>query len=106
MVKVEVNQNKNRIASIHISGHAYSADPGFDLVCAAVSSIGVGTLNALDELAHDDYDLVLIESDDPVIEIKEKNSNSVGNIVLETMLIQLKTLQESHPEHITIHTRR
>ena len=90
--------------SVKITGHALSADPGKDLVCAAVSAVGTGTLNALDLLAQDDYELTLIDTEEPVIEIKTQRINEKGSLILEVMLIQLKTIQEINPEFISIQT--
>lgn len=38
------------IESVTIDGHAGYADPGFDIVCAAVSGISIGLLNAMEKL--------------------------------------------------------
>lgn len=104
MIKVSVASKEDQIMSVKITGHALSADPGQDLVCAAVSAIGTGTLNALDLLAQDDYELTLIDTEEPVIEIKTQRTNEKGSLIIEVMLIQLKTIQEINPEFISIQT--
>ncbi len=51
MIQIDVLTQDSKILKIEVSGHAYSGEPGFDLVCAGVSSIAVGALNALPMLA-------------------------------------------------------
>jgi len=98
MTKVVVKQNNELIQSIEIKNHAGFAESGNDIVCAAISSIVFGALNALDQfgLADDDY---VIE--DAYIKIV-LNDNEVFQIVVKTMIIQLQTIQESYPDYIQI----
>lgn len=96
---IVVNWTKNKI---EITGHALSGEPGKDLVCAAVSAIATGALNALDSLAPNDYDLILKDDSDPLISIESINENVKGEIILETLLIQLKTVQNSYPKYLDI----
>lgn len=105
MISVNITEQASRIVSVTISGHALSNTLGKDLICAAVSSIGTGTLNALVHYSEANYELSL-DSQTPLIEINEINQDSVGEIVLKTMLIQLETIQENYPEYIQIHYRR
>lgn len=51
MIKVHVKRRATGdIESIVIDGHAGYADPGKDIVCAAVSGISFGMINAIDML--------------------------------------------------------
>ena len=47
MIKIVLTYKDNKIDALEIKGHANSAEYGKDLVCAAVSAISVGGLNAL-----------------------------------------------------------
>lgn len=52
MITVEIHSNEKRQSyGFEISGHAYSGDPGNDLVCAGASAIAFGSVNAIGELA-------------------------------------------------------
>ena len=42
MIKVLVKQNNNQIVNLSITGHADSGEYGKDLVCAGVSTVGIG----------------------------------------------------------------
>ena len=50
MIKVDIAYKGKGIESILIKGHANCGDYGKDLVCAGVSAVSVGALNALEEV--------------------------------------------------------
>jgi len=50
MIKVVIFRNTdNDIVGFEVSGHAGYADPGKDIVCAAVSILATTTVNSLEE---------------------------------------------------------
>lgn len=99
MVKVHVKRNQNHIQEIEVKDHAGYADAGFDLVCAGVSSICIGMMNALDEMVPDVCDFVYKEA---YIKIKSRLQDEKADILLNGMVYQLKTMQESYADYITI----
>lgn len=102
MIKVEVVRKNQLIQEIKISGHADSGPKGYDLVCAAVSSIATGALNALDQIASKDVQLELTETPDAMIKIKVLQNKDDLQLLLNMLLIQLKTVQESQQKYIHI----
>ena len=99
---VIIRQTDQQFSKIKISGHANSAPHGQDLVCAAVSAIGVGTLNALAESQN-----IHIINQEGLIDIRVLNGlTNQETIILETMIIQLKTIQNSHAKFIKIIERK
>ena len=48
---VRQSADDKRIVSFAIEGHAKFANPGKDIICAGVSAVSVGTVNAIEELA-------------------------------------------------------
>ena len=98
MIKVLIKQEENRIKSLEVKGHANSAPHGEDLVCAAVSSIITGGLNNLKNAK--DFILKLDEGY-AYVEAKDKIS-SHDEIVLETIIVSLKTIEESYGQFIKI----
>ena len=102
MIKVEVVRKNQLIHEIIISGHADSGPKGYDLVCAAVSSIATGALNALNQLASKDVQLELTEYPDAMIKIKVLQNTSDLELLLNMLIIQLKTVQENQQKYIHI----
>ncbi|MGL5977838.1 MAG: ribosomal-processing cysteine protease Prp [Erysipelotrichaceae bacterium] len=100
MVKVSVSQKGSLITTLRITGHANAGPHGQDLVCAGVSSIGVGTLNALDLLV---TGCCRFTMDAGLIEIiVDDLDNAVVQTILQTTLIQLSTMEQSYKKHIRI----
>ena len=96
MIRVIYGITDEDYTYLDISGHAESAEYGQDLICAAVSSIAFGLMNALDEL----QDAALIKEEEDHIEISISNSSPKVNDYMELALIQLKTIEESYGKYI------
>jgi uncharacterized protein YsxB (DUF464 family) len=105
MTKVVIDYKGKGLGSLSISGHAGTNVAGKDLVCAAVSAISFGALNALEDIDEDfDYE---IDREEASIKLSPKGAISDHDeTVLETLIIQLKTIEASYPEAITIKERK
>jgi len=100
MIQVHVKKTKeDQITFIRISGHAEYDVKGKDLVCAAVSAIGVGGLNSLDKMATGS---VNDELSDNKIEITVVRFDVAQQNILKTMLYQLETVEYSYSKYIQI----
>ncbi|CAM3577546.1 ribosomal-processing cysteine protease Prp [Erysipelothrix urinaevulpis] len=99
MIKVEVVcQKNNNISQIKVWDHAESGEYGFDLVCAGVSSIMIGALNALNEL---DYPFNYEISPRPLILIEWSGSDEKQEM-MKIIYYQLKTIEEQYGNYIKI----
>jgi uncharacterized protein len=98
MIKVLItHKTDGSFVSLEAKGHANSAPKGEDLVCAAVSGILLGGFNALDEQnfsAKAEEGYALLSAKKPVSEHDA--------IVIETLLKQLESLADSHPENVKL----
>lgn len=97
MIQVVITKNQS-ISNIKISGHALYQDYGKDIVCAAVSSILITSINAMgrvDEgsIAYDDKNGV---------EVVVKKHSEVIDILLDNLLDLLTDLQKQYPKNIKI----
>lgn len=103
MIKVVVKTVNDALLSIVIKGHAYSGEPGHDLVCAGVSSVTIGALNALEEV-----DLAFqTKVSDGYVEIIPLYRPSLRNeIVLDVLITSLKTIEQSYGMYIKIAEER
>lgn len=94
-----------RIVSFAVVGHAKYAKPGKDIVCAGVSAISVGTVNAIETLAGEELPAKLkngwLSSDIPVL--PDEASDGRMQLLLESMLVMLETIQKSYGKHVVIH---
>ena len=98
MIKITATRSNGKIVSLTVKGHANSAPKGEDLVCAAVSAILVGGCNAL---SNPNCYTIKLDSGDASITEKE-HANTHDYEVLEVMLVQLKTIEETNNKFLQI----
>ncbi|MBR4456221.1 MAG: ribosomal-processing cysteine protease Prp [Solobacterium sp.] len=98
MIRAVLTVEKGEIRALSISGHSGSAEYGRDLICAAVSAIGFGICNALDELGSS----AKCEVNSNQIRISECGSDALTQTILQTAVIQLRTVEEGNTEFLSI----
>lgn len=100
MIKVDIKRNNGLIQEVVVRDHAGYGESGKDLVCAGVSCIAIGTLNALDQRCQDVCELEMKRA---YIRI---NVNLLDHhdaqVMLDTMILQLVTMQETYESFIKI----
>lgn len=102
MIKVKVTYHLDNITNLTVSGHANSGEYGKDLVCAGVSAIVIGGLNAIEN--KQDYD---IEIKDGFVDLHAKTLPTTHDqIVLKTMVTSLHTIEQSYRKYIKITNER
>lgn len=109
MILAEFKQNQTQqIKSVKITGHAESADPGQDIVCAAVSSLVISTLNYLISLEILDEEQVTANETAGGYISAQFSKHLVPESVIkqETMLeylyFGLGQIAEQYPDYITV----
>ncbi|MBR2506212.1 MAG: ribosomal-processing cysteine protease Prp [Bacilli bacterium] len=98
MIKVLIKLEGNSFSSLEIKGHAGSGPYGHDLVCSGVSALVTGCLNNINE--PNNFKIVLKEGHVNVVKIGDISEHD--EIVLETLITGLKTIEESYKQFIQI----
>lgn len=98
MISVNVTFIGNDVKSLTVSGHANYDKYGKDIVCAGVSAVVTGGINALESQVSN----IEIISNKNELGVKVINSNEYIQIVLKTILIQLETIESSYKKYIKI----
>ncbi|MEH6993646.1 ribosomal-processing cysteine protease Prp [Neobacillus drentensis] len=105
MINITINRTVSEsIQSFEISGHAFFANRGKDIVCAGVSAVSVGAINAVHALTGITPE---IEKGDGFLRciIPENIQNDIYEkvqLLLEGMIISLLTIEEEYGKHIKI----
>ncbi|MCL8211308.1 hypothetical protein LD125_00574 [Mesoplasma sp. JKS002658] len=100
MVKVELTKQNGQFLELKMSGHANGGDYGHDLVCAALTGIMSGALNAYDAEYRDD---VILMVKDNSISIKVKNlANKDVQKTFGFLVYQIKTILVQYPQNVTL----
>ncbi|MCI5723983.1 MAG: ribosomal-processing cysteine protease Prp [Erysipelotrichaceae bacterium] len=98
MIHIRYSLHENHMTHLEVTGHSGSAEKGKDLICAAVSGIMFGLLNALDELT----DVKKLSVKDNLIQIDVDKPSDKSDLLLSAGLIQLKTVWQSNKDFIEI----
>ena len=99
MIKAAFVYRGEDLKSLTVKGHAESAPKGEDLICAAISAIVVGGLNAY----KDDESLYEAKVEEGNVELLVKGKQSVHDqIVNETIESQIKDVAASYPKYVTL----
>ncbi len=108
MIEITVFRQEDELIGYQIRGHAQFADEGEDIVCAAVSALGLTGLFAYQKL------LARTDFTDPEkgylqIELPEglaDQDRKTAQIVFETVLTGLYQTAQNYPGYIEIHDER
>ncbi|MDR3215559.1 MAG: ribosomal-processing cysteine protease Prp [Bacilli bacterium] len=98
MTEVLLEYHNNLIISINVSGHSNYDYSGQDIVCAGISSIVFGGLNALNEHNLDKNNININEA---IIKISLNEERDI-QIIAQTIIIQLKTIAEKYSNYLNI----
>ena len=98
MIKVETTKKDNNYNKIIISGHALYDDYGKDIVCSAVSSIVITTINGILTINQDG--LKYHQTDN--LEIDNISKDEITQKLLINMLNLLQELEEKYPDNIKV----
>jgi uncharacterized protein YsxB (DUF464 family) len=106
MIQVRVKRNKeNAIIEVKIEGHAGYDDPGYDLVCAGVSAVTIGIANSIEELFGIDPVYQVGELGFLHFRLSEIHDPELWRniqLLLESMIVSLKTIEEGYSDYIRI----
>ncbi len=96
MVKITFNRHNGDIKAIYASGHAgfKKNKNGHDLVCCAVSTLLINTVNSIESLTDD-----LIsseESDGLLIVVLKDNTKDGTKLLIDSLELGLKNIAEEY----------
>ncbi|MEA1961088.1 MAG: ribosomal-processing cysteine protease Prp [Bacillota bacterium] len=108
MVEITLFYDKERIKGFKADGHSGFAPEGEDICCAGVSAITqtalLGLLNHLDQ--EPEYKMEKGWIDCRLGETLSQDDWEKARIILSTMEMGLKSLQEVYPRYIKVQTGR
>ncbi len=97
MIQVTIIRSNQLYRMMKVTGHANSAPYGEDLVCAAVSAVMTGGINALNLKA------VKVKNKEGLSEIQVTEPQNLENqYALQVISTQLQTIANDYPKYIRI----
>lgn len=109
MITITITRKLDEITAFEISGHAESGPYGYDLVCAAVSAVSFGAVNAIDRLFH--VQMHIEQGEDggylfvQIPEVPDVEEHNHVQTLLEGMLVSLQTIERDYNQFINITTK-
>ena len=92
-----------RIVGFIVKGHANYDEYGKDIVCAGVSAITVGGLNAVAKALNNDLTKFKVEMSEGYTSLNVLDTEKQDvQTILETLEIQFKTIEETYSKFIKI----
>lgn len=106
MIQVTIERtNMNRIHSFTISGHAHFANHGEDIVCAGVSAVSFGMINAIMQLTKVKLDIDQGDNGFLRCTVPEQLSGEVDEkvqLLLQGMVVSLQTIERDYNKYVHI----
>jgi len=105
MITITIVRDAQRsIISFTVSGHAFYNDPGKDIVCAGVSAVTIGAVNAIEKLTGLVPDAAsksgLLKAEIP--QSTDPLRNDQVQLLLEGMIAALESIVESYGKYVKI----
>lgn len=105
MIRVAIHRESGgRIREFQVKGHAEYDEPGKDIVCAGVSAVTVGTVNAIEALlqvqlkARMKHGLLKVD----VPDLSDEAMIDKVQLLLESMVVMLQSIEQSYGAYIAI----
>ncbi|WP_026389670.1 ribosomal-processing cysteine protease Prp [[Acholeplasma] multilocale] len=95
MVKINLKYKNDKYQSIQMSGHANAGDYGHDLVCAALTGIVSGAMNAMDTYHKEDIEIKVLDNK-IIIEVNTFENEEL-QIMFKMLKVQLETIAVQYP---------
>lgn len=96
MISVTLYKKEGNLKGFQVQGHAGYAKKGKDIVCAAVSSLVITTVNALEKFT-DDEKKIFVTEDNAVIIVKFKDiPGHDAKLLMDTMILGLKEISDEN----------
>jgi uncharacterized protein YsxB (DUF464 family) len=105
MIRIIIQRStESRIMAFSITGHAEYDESGKDIVCAGVSAVSIGTVNAIEALLQVQLESTMNKGLLSVVvpEITDETLREKTHLILDSMVVMLETIQKSYSKYISI----
>ncbi len=105
MIHITIFQNQDKdYIGIQTEGHAEYANPGEDVVCAAVSVLVINTLNAVEEFTEDEFSGMADEETGMISWHLNTDPSYEAQLLLKTMVLGIDNMvsDENYAEYIDL----
>lgn len=105
MIQATFIRTNQRLFSVELTGHAGSGEFGYDIVCAAVSTLSINLINSLEALTDCAVDVTIDEIDGGYMKIVLSDLADLENekvqLLFESFLLGMTNLTENSSEFVS-----
>ncbi|MDT3429083.1 uncharacterized protein YsxB (DUF464 family) [Paenibacillus forsythiae] len=103
-VRITRNSSQGTIVGFAVKGHAEYGRRGKDIVCAGVSTVTVGTVNAIESLTGVVLDSSVKDGflSATLVPVEDPETAAKVQLLLESMTVMLKSIAETYRKYIHI----
>ncbi|MGV3010011.1 ribosomal-processing cysteine protease Prp [Streptococcus thoraltensis] len=105
MIQATFIRTQQRLVSVELTGHAGSGEFGYDIVCAAVSTLSINLVNSLEVLTDCTADVTMDEIDGGYMKIALSDLTDLKDekvqLLFESFLLGMTNLAENSQEFVT-----
>lgn len=104
MIKVEFECSNGHYRGAKITGHAYSDEPGKDLVCAAVSTLAQTLVNAVESIGgiHEKSIHLVIDSGHLEIKLQNDDLSDEIDLIFRTIRVGIEGIESTYPKYVKL----
>lgn len=99
MLSVFITSKDDKVTKIEIQGHANYNIYGYDIVCAAASTLAIYTINLINELDSNVIDYEDVENGMTII---IKKNNDIIDTIFKVMIEHFQELEKDYPKNIVL----
>jgi len=100
MISAVFTAKGNTLTGFEISGHSGYAEEGQDIICAAVSSAALMTVNTVTEIQKLSADIA-VDDGFLKLDLSPKDAQT-ASVALEGLRLHLTALSQEHPQFINV----
>ncbi|MCU6761253.1 Predicted ribosomal protein [uncultured Roseburia sp.] len=102
MIQITIYQDtEGRFHGFDSEGHAEYADPGFDIVCAGVSSLVITAVNSIETLTADSFNSET-EQESGQIKFRMNTFGHDSQLLLQSLILGLEEMERNYSEYIDV----
>lgn len=104
MINVTIYKNHgNECTAFTCIGHAEYGRHGEDIVCAAVSALVINTVNAIEQIVQEEFNLVTDQESGLIDFSFKKHASHDAELLLQSMVLGLQGIQNNYGnEYMTL----
>ncbi len=95
MITIEIRTSENGYTGFSSKGHAGYAEEGYDIICAAVSTLTVNTINSIEQFTKDAFKA---EAADGMVRWKFTQTPISDNaaLLMDALVLGLENIQDTY----------